>query len=239
MHRFAVAADCLRQETLRLDGPPARQMRRVLRLGPGDRVVLFCGDGAEHEAVILALPGDGVQLGVEATRRPEVEPRCRLELGIALLKGEKLDWVLQKLAELGVYAVTLLQTARAVPHLPDDRWPRRRERYEAVLREAVEQCGGVRLPELRGPLPLLDYLRAPGAGTTAIGDPQSPLSLRDLLPCSPAALRLLIGPEGGFAPEEMELAGAAGAGAFSLGKRVLRSETAAITAAAVVLERVG
>src|SRR5207237_4877835 len=114
LHRFCVEAACLRVERVRVEGAVARRVTRVLRLAAGDRVTLFCGDGEEHEAAIVAVAERCLELQITATRRPEVENRCKLEFGLALLKGEKLEWTLQKLTELGVARICFVVTERQV-----------------------------------------------------------------------------------------------------------------------------
>lgn len=234
MRRFYVDPDALRESPLQLGGSVAHQLRRVLRLGPGDRVALFCGDGRELEARILRIDAEHATLEIEQRREPAVEPSCRIELGLALLKGEKCEWVIQKAVELGAAAITLLETRYCVPNVEDKaRWKGRLERYAAIAREAVEQCGGVRLPPIDGPEPFGAFLERRGDGLTYLADLSAEQTLSELLSARPARVRLLIGPEGGFSREEREQALAAGAVACRLGRRVLRSETAAVTAVAL------
>lgn len=240
MHRFVVNPSLLAEKVVVLDGPTAHQLTRVLRLSAGQRVVLLCGDGFEHEAELLAVERERVQLAIRTTREPAVELARRVELGVALLKGEKLEWVVQKATELGAGGISLLRTRHAVVQAEDERrWVGRLERYRSVAREAVEQCGRVRLPAVAGPLAFGDYLRTECAGVTVFGDPTAGRSLREVLAAGPEGVRILIGPEGGFSVEERELAVATGAVPCTFGPRVLRSETAAVVAvglAAALLE---
>src|SRR6476469_3270730 len=100
-HRFAIDATPLGAGTVCIDGRVARQIRRVLRLGVGDRICLFCGEGWEHDAGLVAVNDNRAEAQIEASQQPETELRCRLCVGVSILKGEKLDWVVQKLTELG------------------------------------------------------------------------------------------------------------------------------------------
>ena len=161
---------------------------------------------------------------------------CPLRFGIALLKGEKLEWVVQKLTELGVGEIAFLQTERVVATPGEGRWTARLVRYAAIAREAAEQCGRVRLPALHGPVGLADYLRAAGETPLFLVHPDAASPLRAALPARGSA-RLLIGPEGGFSPREAALARECGATAASLGARILRSETAALAAAVLAAAR--
>jgi 16S rRNA (uracil1498-N3)-methyltransferase len=232
MHRFLVDAALLTAGPICLEDAAARQIRRVLRLRVGDRVCLFCGDGWEHEASLVEVASERVLARIEASRQPDVELRRPLRFGIALLKGEKLEWVVQKLTELGVAEIAFLQTERVVASPGEGRWITRLVRYAAIAREAAEQCGRVRLPALHGPVGLADYLRVGGDASLLFVHPAAASPLRAALPAA-SDLRLLIGPEGGFSPREAALARECGATAVSLGARILRSETAALVAAAL------
>lgn len=239
MHRFYVDAGVLDDSPVSLDGAAARQIRRVLRLRPGERIALFCGDGAEHQARIEAFTTTGVQLCVDLTCHPETELPGELEVGLAILKGEKLEWTVQKLTELGVHRIVLLQTERVVPSVPADRWPARLERLRTIAREAAEQSGRVRLPRIDGPIALSAYLGDCHRVAAVLLTRCSDLHLGRRLPPGSSAARLIVGPEGGFTQAEQNQALLAGAALATLGSRTLRSETAAIVAAAVAAAIIG
>ncbi len=234
MHRFCLPSPLSVDETVRLEGTVARQIRRVLRLKPGEQIGLFCGDGAEYTSTVVEVSSEDVTVRLGARHRPETELRRPLEVGVSLLKGEKLEWVVQKLTELGATDITLLLTERVVPSVLQGRWERRLERCAAIAREAVEQCGRVRLPRLSGPTPFADYLTEVQSVPSLLLHPDTAVPLRSALPSHPAGARLLIGPEGGFSEAEVSAAATAGCLAVSLGRRILRSETAAVAAAALV-----
>jgi 16S rRNA (uracil1498-N3)-methyltransferase len=218
-------------------GGVARQVYRVLRLRPGERICLFCGDGREHEAILEAVADGGLRARIVACREPAVELPRLLGVGLAVLKGERLEWAVQKLVEVGAGEIRLLRTARVVPAAGAERLERRLERLAAIAREAVEQCGRVRLPLLSGPHALPETLASPADRCTLIVHPSGDRSLASALAERPdGPCRLLIGPEGGFTPEEVALARSSGALAVTLGPRVLRSETAAIVAAGIAAE---
>jgi 16S rRNA (uracil1498-N3)-methyltransferase len=230
MHRFYVPPALLDGSSLVLPPETARQALRVLRLRPGHRVVLFSGDGQECEAVLEEVTSGRVSARVECRRTPQVELGCRLHAAVAVLKGEKLDWTVQKLTELGACRISLLLTERTVVTAGEERWPRRVERLRRIAQEAAEQCGRVRLPEIFQPRPLRAFLE------DEEGAPRLLLHVGAEAPLSAEAaacrerVTLLSGPEGGFTQAEAALA----LGLVSLGPRVLRAETAAIAAAAVI-----
>lgn len=232
MHRFCVPPPLRPGAEVELPEDTARQIARVLRLRPGAAVILFCGDGAEYAAELCAVTPHGVSAVVQDARAPEVELPRPLEVAVAVLKGEKLDWTVQKLTELGAAAILLMETERTVVTAGEERWPRRLERFRRIAREAAEQSGRVRLPEIREPRALAALLA--GEQVRLWCDPEAPPGSPAALPASPAAVRLFLGPEGGFSPAETGAAREAGALPVWLGRRVLRAETAAVAAAVVV-----
>jgi len=235
MHRFYIPPEALQQNDVRLPEEIARQITRVLRLRPDDRIVLFCGDGVECEAVLEEVGASRVTARVTGRHAPQVEMPCSLHVGVAVLKGEKPEWAVQKLTEIGVSRITLLQTERSVVTAGEERWPKRLERYSRIAREAAEQCGRVRLPEVAGPTSLDALLREEAAALRLFLEPRAPSSLACQLGSCPERILLLIGPEGGFTPAELERAQEAGALPVRLGTRILRAETASVAAAAVVM----
>lgn len=228
MHRFFIE-ESAGAEVLELPAPIAHQVTQVLRFRPGQSLVLFSGDGAEYEYRLRSVRPALVER--VDRREPRTECDTTLELGVALLKRDRLEWVVQKTTELGVRRIVLLETARCIPDPSDQRSARKLERLWKIGVEAVEQCGGVRLPELTGPVALADYLRRPAVGDRFILHPASGSSL----PRSGTSVQLLVGPEGGFSEDEVALAREQGWQPRGLGTRILRAETAAVAAAAAVL----
>jgi 16S rRNA (uracil1498-N3)-methyltransferase len=257
MHRFFVPPDLLRDRTLcgreriTLTGDLAHQLSRVLRLGPGDRILLLDNSGLAYEAELEHFEALGDRATVAATARllrsfaPETEPRSRLILYQALPKADKMDWVLQKNTEIGVAAVAPLIAERCA--LQDARHldARRFDRWRRIIQEAAEQSGRARLPELWPVQRLPEALAAGAAGAICLlgaTEGQAPALravLEPLLPQKPSTICLFIGPEGGFSPDEVALAEAAGVRPFSLGPRILRSETAGLAAWVAILYALG
>lgn len=235
VHRFWVPAELLAGDELELPVETARQVSRVLRLRSGDELALFCGDGEECRAVLREVGPRGVSVGITGRFRPDTELSCRLHLAVAVLKGEKLEWVVQKATELGISKVTFLSTERTVAEPGAERWIRRRERYERIAREAAEQSGRVCLPEIGEPRALREALEA--EGPRLILAPGGGRTLLDAVSEQIEGVTLLVGPEGGFTEGELALAREAGAEAVALGRRVLRAETAAIVAVALAAAR--
>ena len=229
----------------------AHQARDVLRLATGDTVRLLDGMGGEYAAEITQVSRRAVtaRVGVREEELPQSTVQVTLCLG--LLKASRFEWALQKGTELGVAIFQPLLTERAVAAMEEFGAAKRR-RYERIIAEALEQCGGLWLPTLSPPRSLTEALA--DAPTDAIAlipweeESTAPLSetLAREAECrqaeradSPHAVWLFIGPEGGFSAGEVAQARAAGALPVTLGPRILRAETAAIVAAALALDALG
>ncbi len=234
MHRFYHVEPPVVGAEVILSPEASAQIARVLRLRPGARLVLFCGDGRECEGVLESVSPARSTVRVLAESTPCVELPCRLDVGVAALKGEKLDWVVQKLTEIGASRILFLQTERTVVSAGEERWSRRIQRYQRIAQEAAEQSGRVRVPQVVEPVRLEALLRSTDTECRFFLDPYASHSLTVALRPCPAAVQILIGPEGGFTPAEVEAARAAGTHPVRLGARILRAETAAISAATLV-----
>jgi 16S rRNA (uracil1498-N3)-methyltransferase len=217
-----------------LEGAAATHLRRVLRLVPGDPVTLFNGDGSDYPATIGGFGRGTVEaeVGSRASARAESPLAVTLVQGIA--RTERMDLVVQKATELGVAAILPVATARSVVKLDRDSKARKLEHWRGIVLAACEQCGRGRLPAVGEPRPLADALAAPPPdGLRVVLTPGAPVALAAAARGA-RAIELLVGPEGGLEDAEVAAAVAAGFHPCSLGPRVLRSETAAIAAIAVL-----
>lgn len=227
----------------------AHQARDVLRLTPGDTLHLLDGAGGEYPAEISESDRKRVAVRLGERLAGRADPAVRVVLCAGMLKAAKFEWVLQKGTELGVAAFMPLLTERAVG-AADEASDAKRRRWGRIVAEALEQCGGTRLPELAEPRPLLHALTArPRDGIALIpweeagGAPLADV-LRERIatlggPAAVSEVRLFIGPEGGFSAREVALAERNGAHPVTLGPRILRAETAALVAATLALEALG
>lgn len=234
-YRFFVPPGSFSGEAVRVaDADLARQLGRVLRLGPGDRVLFLDGSGDACE-VELAEVGREVVAGRVLGREHVAEPAVALALYVALLRPERFEWVLQKGTELGASRFVPVLFARSLP--AERAEGRRGERWQRIIREAAEQCGRGRLPALAAPLSFAEACAEAAAAELPLilWEGAAP-PLRELLRRgpAPASVALLSGPEGGVAPEELTAAGEHGIMPVSLGPRILRAETAPIAAAAAL-----
>jgi 16S rRNA (uracil1498-N3)-methyltransferase len=242
LHRFCCPDAAPDGDRVRITGPVAAQIRRVLRLGPGDQVILFGADEWEYTVQLESVQPDAALGRVVARAAPRAEPRCELTLAMALLKGEKLEWVLQKGTELGVARFVLMQTERTITAPDERRIAGRRERYARIVRESTEQCGRVRPPCIEGVQPFSHALAEISPAAAFILHTEAVDRLSDLLRRSETpdylktSLTLFVGPEGGFSQEEIALAASRGVAQASLGSRVLRAETAALAAVTLAMD---
>lgn len=216
-----------------LSGTAAAHARRVLRLETGDAVTLFNGDGDDYPSRIAGFGRGTVAVTVEGRHPARAESPLAVTLVQGIARTERMDLVVQKATELGVVAIAPVVTARCVVRLDRDMRGRKLAHWRGIAVAACEQCGRARIPEIADPVPLAERLRAPVGSVRLLLSPDATGSLaasgRGL-----AAAELLIGPEGGLEDGEREAALAAGYRACRLGPRVLRSETAAIAALAVL-----
>ena len=217
-----------------LDPDESHHVARVLRLKPGDALDVFDGKGGAWEARIDDLSRDCVTVVVGAARAGEVEPRLRVVVCQAIVRPEKIEWVLQKGTEIGVAAFRLIASERVEAPPPS---PSRLTRYRRIVMEACKQCGRRRLPTL-----VLGALETPGGGVVAIvlAHAAGVATLGEVLALpSPSEVWIAVGPEGGFSDDEIDALTARGWRRASLGPRVLRTETAGAVAAAIVLHTWG
>jgi 16S rRNA (uracil1498-N3)-methyltransferase len=216
-----------------LDGKRAGYVVKVLRLRPGDSLVLFNGDGADYAAKIVSPRRDSVELAV-STKLPAVaEPELRIMLVQAIARGERMDYCLQKATELGVAAVQPVFTERVEVRLDGPRLEKRMDHWRGVIVSACEQSGRAVVPALLEPLVLDAWMASDTTAPRMVLDPVSDQSLAGQTIAS-AEIEILVGPEGGFSRTEMARLRSAGTRPVALGPRVLRTETAGPAAIAVL-----
>lgn len=253
MHRFFVSPEALATQPVLLTGGQAHQVRRVLRLRLGDRVVLLDGHGRAYEAMLIALGETDARFQLVRQWEAAGEPFVHITLFQAVLKGERFSWALQKGTEVGISRfVPIICERNVVDDL--DAAEAKRERWERVIQEAAEQCGRARLPELAPACLFAQAVAAPcdidavrqGSAETArllawegehnrrLGDALASCNLVD-----GTRIELFVGPEGGFVDEEVRLAQRYGVQPVNLGRRILRAETAGVVAAAAILYAAG
>ena len=237
LQRFFVPGPLAAGATVSLD-QLAPQLAQVLRMQAGDELVLLDGGGLEFRARLVTLSRHGACAEVLEARACPAEPATHLTLYQCSLKADKFEWVLQKGTELGVSRFAPVIAERSIVR-PAAALRGKYARWETIVREAAEQCGRGRVPEIAPPLEWGEAVRSrSGVGLLAWEGAESALTLAHWLrgqELPPAQLSLLIGPEGGISQREAETATAQGWQLVGLGPRILRAETAAVAAAAIVI----
>ncbi|MBT8087075.1 MAG: 16S rRNA (uracil(1498)-N(3))-methyltransferase [Gammaproteobacteria bacterium] len=238
--RLYIDAGCASGSEVQLDAERARYLGRVLRLRAGDSVLVFDGSGKEFEATLSRIGKSGAVLSVGEASMPARESSLKLHLVQGISRGERMDFVVQKATELGVKRITPVLTEHGVVKLDAERAEKRRAHWQKVATSACEQCGRVRLPLVDAPVPLNEWFgQSPSsADIDLILTPGAPSSLNSI--AAPVTkICILIGPEGGFSDSEYDNAAIAGFRPVSLGARILRTETAAVAALALLQARWG
>ncbi len=240
MHRFFVTLDCLRGEHVILTGPQANQICDVLRMRSGDKIIVLDDTGYEYTVLLSKVVRQEVSGQVIHKQKSEAEPKTRITLYQSLLAREKFEFVLQKCTEIGVVSFVPIVTQRSIIRRPDVVKPRKMSRWRRIIIEAAEQSCRGRIPRLESHVDFSDAIsELDRFDYFLIGEVVSKKSnLREVLKTGgtePREIAVFIGPEGGFTEKEIADICAKGAVTFSLGKRILRTETAAIVASALIL----
>lgn len=229
----------------------AAHLAKVLRVRGGEELVLFNGDGREFQGTIDGVRGARVSASIGAARAVDRESPCEVTLLQCVPRGDRMDFIVQKATELGIARIVPVLSQRSVVRLDQRQAESKRAHWQGVAISACEQCGRNRLPQIETAQSLLGYLGA----MPPLGDGDAPLRL--VLDPGPApdgwseaahignfpppvgAVEVAIGPEGGFAPGELEAFRLSAFSRLTLGPRILRTETAAIAAVIMLQSRFG
>lgn len=247
MPQFFLPLDSVQNETFHLSGPEAFHIVKVLRAKEGDKLSLFDGKGGKFEGVIEMIHPDGSISGrIVSTIEKVAQRQVELRLYQGLLKGSHWDYVLEKGTELGVTTFIPVTTPRTVVLLRDERIAAKQERWERVVMAAAKQCQRGQLPTIDKPVEFRDAIRSSKGvklvaweGLAGSGAKREIAAALEAAEPGPLTVNVFVGPEGGFSDEEIELAQSVGATPFGLGPRILRAETAALAASAVVMYELG
>ena len=234
MPRFYCLSPLSTGQTIALPVPVAHHLY-VLRMQPGATLTLFDGRGGQYTSTLAEIGKKHASAHVDAFEALEVELPYAVTLAQGLPEGSKMDWIIEKAVELGVAAVQPLAAQRSVVRLSGERAEKRHAHWQGVIEAASEQCGRNRLAQLS---PVADFKRWLAQEAPAPRILLSPRATQSLAGWArntgPQAVTLMVGPEGGFTDEEEDAAVATGAMMLSIGPRVLRTETAALAALALL-----
>jgi 16S rRNA (uracil1498-N3)-methyltransferase len=242
-NRFFITESSLEGDVVRLSAEQAHQVCHVLRLKPEDSIVVLDNGGFEYDVTLTEVTGREVTGRITGKRLASGEPRRQITLFQSLLARDKFEMVLQKGTEVGVSRFVPVQTDRSLLRAKQVD-AKKMARWRRIVTEAAEQSHRGRIPEIEQPVGFADALEQFGQldrVLMAAPSVESP-TLREALmedDKAPASVGILIGPEGGFTQQEVVLASEKGAIAICLGRRILRTETAAIVVPALVLYELG
>ncbi len=237
--RLYVTPERLAPGTLSIDADDFHYLVRVLRLRAGATVQLFDGAGHQASAELVQVGDTSAELRVGGVEQaPDLAPgAARVSVLLPLIKGERMSWAIQKLVELGAAAIHPVQLHRCVVRLDGDKASSRRQRYQGIAQAAARQCR-------RGAVPTISAISDLDTAVAAVSDctlkvvfweESSGRSLRELVPEGPVErVAVLVGPEGGLTPDEVDRAMNAGFLPAGLGPRILRAETAAMAAVSIL-----
>ena len=236
MHRFYVAPELWNGDVPVLTGSEAHHCRNVLRLEPGDKVVLFDGRGRELTAEIAS--SDSSQIQLRKLHEAQTPPlRCQITLAQAIPKGKNMDLIVQKAVEIGAAEIAPILSDRTVVRLDEESAASKQSKWQTVAIEAAKQCGQNWLPRVQVPQTMAQFFQQPRRfDLQLIGSLQSDaVHLKKILAeysaepgDRPTSVLMLVGPEGDFTPAELSLARSHGCRPITLGPIVLRVETASI-----------
>jgi 16S rRNA (uracil1498-N3)-methyltransferase len=246
MHRFFIDPADLTETTAVLADEEARHLINVLRLGKGAAIRLFDGSGRTYDARITKIAKARVEATILSIEETAATDTAALHLGLALLKGKKTDFIIQKATELGVVGLHPFVSEFCVAgHVAAEREERRQARWQKIVREACKQCNRPLPPTLNpvtGFEPLVAAAAQAGYARKLIfWEQETGRGLQDMVtaPQDHGNVMVLIGPEGGFSANEVAAAQGAGFQPVTLGRRILRAETAALAAIAILQHLLG
>ena len=232
IHRIHCPQNLAPEQQLTLDGKVAHYLGRVLRVVPGQNIILFNGDGRDYVSEVLQVSKKELHLMVRS-RLPAVgESSLSVTVVQAISRGERMDQTLQKCTELGAMAFQPMFSERVEVRLRGDKLAKRLEHWRSVVISACEQSGRALVPTVHAPVEFLEWVQTESVASRLVLAPGADTPLSRIV--LPNAVELAVGPEGGFSSAEMAHMIAGGVAEAGLGPRILRTETAAPAALAVL-----
>lgn len=225
-------------ETLTLSLDAAHYLGAVRRVREGDPIIIFNGEGGEHQAQVITIKKEKFTVCIGAYQEVKTESSLEIQLAQGVARGEKMDFIIQKAVELGIKKIIPLFTERSNVKLDADRGSKRQQHWQAVAISACEQSGRAFVPTVSLPLHFSTWLKGfQGLGLTL--SPYSKNKSADLNLTSHSVVTLLIGPEGGLSETEVQMAEQQHFTSLNLGPRILRTETASLAAITALQTRFG
>ncbi|MGI6265213.1 MAG: 16S rRNA (uracil(1498)-N(3))-methyltransferase [Acutalibacteraceae bacterium] len=222
-------------DTARITGADAHHIGRVLRMRIGEELTVCDTRGWDYTGPISSITPQEVTVTIERRQPTTSEPTLSVTLYQGLPKSDKLEWIIQKAVELGVTRVVPVVTARSIAKADADKADKKRERWQRIAAEAAGQSGRGIIPAVEAPLSWKHMIKELSPSQTLVFYEGGGKPLSERIDPSHTQLAILIGPEGGFSPEEIDELTAMGVTPATLGKRILRCETAPIAALSAIM----
>ena len=242
MQQFFVKPEQIEEHTIYIGGADVNHMKNVLRMKPGEDLRVNSGEGKTYLCCVSSYEDDRALLDILKVMYSDTELPSRIVLFQGLPKGDKMDWIVQKAVELGAYSIVPFAAKRSVVKLDEKKAAKKQARWQAIAKGAAEQSGRSMIPEVKNAVTFaealelsedLDILLIPYELEEGIKETARVI---DTIRAG-HSVGIFIGPEGGFEEEEVELAKKAGVYPVSLGKRILRTETAGLTVLSILMYR--
>lgn len=241
MYRFYITETQITGDQIHIVGSDVNHIKNVLRLETGDWIVACDGEATDYICRIALLSGEEVLLDIEKKQETGSELDTRITLFQGLPKKDKMEWIVQKAVELGAYEIVPVRMKRCVVKLEEEKKILKKQaRWQAIAQSAAKQCDRGIIPRVHAPVTMeeafdmargLEYNMIPYELQEGMEASRQVVSEA----CKASSLGIFIGPEGGFEPEEVAQAQAAGARPISLGKRILRTETAGMALLSILM----
>lgn len=237
MQRYFISADRITGNNIYLTGDEVHHIRNVMRNKPGDRIIVFSGDGYDYACVIEEMSSRQIHCRLVEKFPSQGEPQTNITIAQSLVKGDKLEWIVQKGTEIGASAFQPFQSTRSIIKINAQKETKKRDRWQRIAKEAAEQSHRGKVPAVLPVLSwnaMLDEIEKFPLALIAYEKGGMPIN-QVMLKFQAEKILLLIGPEGGFTEEEIDEAYARGAVPITLGPRILRAETAPLVALSCLL----
>lgn len=243
MYRFFVPVEQIYGGHAEITGDDVNHIRNVLRMEMGEKIVISGGQGTDYYCIIKDVQPESIVLEIEREEPVTTELPVPCVLFQALPKADKMEWIIQKAVELGVCEIVPVRTRRCVVRLDDQRAKKKQQRWQMIAEAAAKQSGRGNIPEVHSVISFPEALQYAERLAHCIipyelFDDMKATSVALDRACSGDSIGVFIGPEGGFERGEVEQAVAAGAMPISLGRRILRTETAGLAILSVLMFRI-
>lgn len=237
MSKFFVEKNQITDTSIEIIGADVNHIVKVLRAKVGDELLICDGEGQNYDAVIESASKDSVLCNIIRSYPCETEPDVKVTLYQGLPKQGKMEWIIEKCTEIGVHTIVPVQMSRSVVKLTKEQAQKKLERWQKTAEGAAKQCGRGQIPNIQMPISIADLSKAvlPDFLLLPYEDEQVNDVKTALMNSKTTSAGIFIGPEGGFAPVEVEQLKALGAKTVTLGPRILRTETAGLVAISLLL----